>query len=120
MLTAGCGGSGGSTPPAGSSARGKALYTSLTCDGCHTLTGIRATGPTFRGLAGSHVKLKSGKTVTADDDYLFESIETPNKEIVASFSALMEAVIKPHSVSERDARDLIGRASCRERVCSVV
>jgi len=87
--------------------RGKALYTSLTCDGCHTLTGIRATGPTFRGLAGSQVKLKSGKTVTADDDYLFESIETPNKEIVASFSALMEAVIKPHSVSERDARDLI-------------
>jgi cytochrome c oxidase subunit II len=107
MLTAGCGGSGGSTPTAGNSARGKALYTSLTCDGCHTLTGIRATGPTFRGLAGSQVKLKSGKTVTADDDYLFESIETPNKEIVASFSALMEAVIKPHSVSEEDARDLI-------------
>jgi cytochrome c oxidase subunit II len=106
MLTAGCGGSGGSTT-AGSSARGKALYTSLTCDGCHTLTGIRATGPTFRGLAGSQVKLKSSKTVTADDDYLFESIETPNKEIVASFSALMEAVIKPHSVSEQDARDLI-------------
>jgi cytochrome c oxidase subunit II len=107
VLTAGCGGSGGSTPTAGSSARGKALYTSLTCDGCHTLTGIRATGPTFRRLAGSQVKLKSGKTVTADDDYLFESIETPNKEIVASFSALMEAVIKPHSVSEQDARDLI-------------
>ena len=89
MLTARCGGSGGSTPTAGSSARGKALYTSLTCDGCHTLTGIRANGPTFRGLAGSQVKLKSGKTVTADDDYLSESIETPNKEIVASFSALM-------------------------------
>jgi hypothetical protein len=47
------------------------------------------------------------KTVTADDDYLSESIETPNKEIVASFSALMEAVIKPHAVSEQDARDLI-------------
>ena len=107
MLTAGCGGSGGSTPTAGSSAQGKALYTSLTCDGCHTLTGIRATGPTFRVLAGSQVKLKSGKTVTADDDYLSESIETPNKEIVASFSALMEAVIKPHAVSEQDARDLI-------------
>jgi hypothetical protein len=106
MLTASCGGSGGSTPTAGSSARGKALYTSLTCEGCHTLTGIRATGPTFRRLAGSQVKLKSGKTVTADD-YLFESIETPNKEIVASFSALMEAVIKPHSVSEQDERDLI-------------
>ena len=107
VLMAGCGGSGAAKATGGDSARGKALYISLTCDGCHTLTGIRGTGPTFKGLAGSRVKLKSGKTVTADENYLFESIETPNKELVSTYSALMESAIKPHAVTEQDARDLI-------------
>jgi hypothetical protein len=74
---------------------------------CHTLTGTRATGPTFKGLVGSQVKLKSGKTVTADENYLYESIETSNKELVSTYSALMESTIKPHAVSQPDARDLI-------------
>jgi cytochrome c oxidase subunit II len=107
VVVAGCGTSSSAPTATGDAALGKALYTSLTCDGCHTLSGVRATGPTFKGLAGSQVTLKSGKTVTADDDYLFESIETPNIELVSTYSALMESAIKPHSVSEQDARDLI-------------
>jgi hypothetical protein len=53
------------------------------------------------------VRLKSGKTLTADEDYLYESIETPNKELVSTYSALMESAIKPHAVSQQDPRDLI-------------
>jgi cytochrome c oxidase subunit 2 len=107
LVAAGCGQSDSAKTTGGDATRGKFLYTSLTCDGCHTLTGTRATGPTFKGLVGSQVKLKSGKTVTADEDYLYESIETPNKELVSTYSALMESAIKPHAVSQQDARDLI-------------
>jgi cytochrome c oxidase subunit 2 len=107
LVVSGCGHNDSVTTTGGDAARGKILYTSLTCEGCHTLTGIRGTGPTFKGLAGSQVKLKSGKTLTVDEDYLYESIETPNKELVSTYSALMESAIKPHSVSQQDARDLI-------------
>jgi len=107
LVVAGCGQNDSAKMTGGDAARGKILYTSLTCDGCHTLAGTRGTGPTFKGLAGSQVKLKSGKTVTADEDYLYESIETPNKELVSTYSALMESAIKPHAVSQQDARDLI-------------
>ena len=107
LVVAGCGQNDSAKTTGGDATHGKILYTSLTCDGCHTLTGTRGTGPTFKGLAGSQVKLKSGKTVTADEDYLYESIETPNKELVSTYSALMESAIKPHAVSQQDARDLI-------------
>jgi cytochrome c oxidase subunit 2 len=107
LVVAGCGQSDSLKTTGGDATRGKTLYTSLTCDGCHTLTGTRGTGPTFKDLAGSKVNLKSGKTVIADESYLYESIETPNKELVSTYSALMESAIKPHAVSQRDARDLI-------------
>ena len=107
VLAAGCGGGHNAKAQGGNAARGKLLYVSRTCDGCHSLNGVRGTGPTWKGLAGSRVKLEGGKTVTADDAYLLESIETPNKEIVSTYAPLMTSVIKPHSVSNRDARDLI-------------
>jgi cytochrome c oxidase subunit 2 len=84
------------------------LYTSLGCQGCHSLDGTKGAGPTFKGLAGSKVKLATGETVTADDAYLLESIRDPNKQIVAGFApGIMTAVIKPGQVSEADARDLM-------------
>ena len=43
--------------PAGDATKGKALYTSLGCVGCHSLDGSKGTGPTFKGLAGSKVQL---------------------------------------------------------------
>src|SRR6478672_11061594 len=38
---------------AGDAVKGKALYTSLGCVGCHSIDGSSGTGPTFKGLAGS-------------------------------------------------------------------
>ena len=99
----------GTTPSGGGDAtKGKALYTSLGCIGCHSLDGSKGTGPTFKGLAGRQTKLTDGTTVTADDAYLLESIEDPDKQIVAGFSpGIMSAVIKPGQVSQQDAADLI-------------
>jgi cytochrome c oxidase subunit 2 len=92
----------------GDAAKGKMLYVSLGCQGCHTLDGTKSAGPTFKGLAGSQVKLASGETVTADDAYLLESIRDPDKQIVAGYApGIMSAVIKPGQVSMSDAQDLI-------------
>jgi mono/diheme cytochrome c family protein len=95
-----------SAPPAGQ-ATGKGLYASLGCQSCHSLDGTRSTGPTFKGLFGSKVKLTSGQTVTADEAYLLESILDPDKQIVQGFQpGVMSGVIKKGQVSAADAKKL--------------
>jgi cytochrome c oxidase subunit 2 len=95
-----------SGPPPGSGPGGK-LYASLGCQGCHSLDGSPGTGPTFKGLFGSSVKLANGKTVKADLAYLIASIVDPDKEIVRGYKpGIMSAAIKPHSVSAANAKAL--------------
>ncbi len=95
-------------PPSGAAATGEMLYTSLGCKACHSLTGAKGIGPTFKGLAGSQVKLTGGQTVTASDAYLLESILDPDKQIVDGFvKGIMSATIKPGSVSKADADALV-------------
>ena len=95
-------------PPTGAAALGQMLYTKLGCKACHSLTGAKSIGPTFKGLAGSQVRLKGGQTVTASDAYLLESILDPDKQIVDGFvKGVMSATIKPGSVSKVDADALI-------------
>ena len=92
----------------GDAAKGKSLYSSLGCGSCHSVDGSAGVGPTFKGLFGSKVALTNGKTVTANDSYLLESIEDPDAEIVKGYQpGVMSGVIKPHQVAESDARDLI-------------
>jgi mono/diheme cytochrome c family protein len=111
----GCGGGGGAktptpspTAPASSAARGKALYTSLGCSSCHSTSGASGVGPTWKGLAGSRVKLTDGSTVTANDAYLLRSIENPDKQIVAGYQrGVMSGSVAPGSVSPSDAKALV-------------
>jgi len=96
-----------SGPPPGSGPGGK-LFASLGCQGCHTLDGSPSTGPTFKALFGSTVKLSNGKTVKADMAYLIESIVDPDKQIVQGYKpGIMSASIKPHSVSQANAKALV-------------
>ncbi len=115
----GCGGgSGSSTPTAsprstatsgGAAAQGEALYASKGCKSCHTIDGSAGAGPTWKGLAGSQVKLADGSTATADDAYLTAAIEDPDKQIVEGYKAgVMSASIPRGSVSEADAKALVG------------
>ena len=69
----------------GNAAEGKKLYTSLGCQGCHTLDGTKSAGPTFKGLYGSQEKLADGTTAKADDTYLLEAITDPDKQIVVGY-----------------------------------
>ena len=94
--------------PAGDAAHGKTLYASLGCNGCHSIDSSKSAGPTFKGLAGSKVQLSDGSTVSADDAYLKESMQDPDKQIVQGFpKGLMSGTIKPGQVSEADAADLV-------------
>ena len=120
---AGCGGGGSSsssptptkTPAAtrtaaasGAAAQGKALYASKGCQGCHSIDGSKRTGPTWKGLAGSTVKLTGGKSVKANRAYLLSSIEVPDKQIVAGYQpGVMSGSIPKGSISAADAVKLV-------------
>jgi cytochrome c oxidase subunit 2 len=101
------------TPTAGGgggglAAQGAKLFESLGCSGCHSLSGAKLTGPPLNGVAGQKVKLSTGQTVTADDAYLLRSIMDPDAKIVQGFpKGIMSATIRPHSVSQADAKALI-------------
>jgi mono/diheme cytochrome c family protein len=95
-------------PLPGLAGRGQKLFASLNCQSCHTTDGSSSTGPTFKGLYGSQVKLTNGDTVPADMTYMLASIRDPDKQIVAGFSpGIMTSSIKPGSVSIAQAKALI-------------
>jgi cytochrome c2 len=102
---AGGGGGGGG---GGLAAQGEKLYEDLGCSSCHTLTGAKSIGPTYKGLYGSTVQLSNGQSVKADNAYLLESILDPDKQIVKGFpKGIMSASIPPGSVSEAKAKALV-------------
>jgi CHRD domain/Cytochrome c len=111
-LAAGGGGGANANPYAGITvpttpalvAQGKALSTSFSCEGCHTLTGAQSTGPTWKGLAGRNVKLTNGETVQATDGYLIWSIIQPDAQVVAGYSSgIMTTAIGSISLSQAKA-----------------
>jgi cytochrome c oxidase subunit II len=68
--------------------QGAALIRSLGCSGCHT-PGSTVHAPDLHGLYGRPVQLADGRTVTADEAYLRDSILRPGKNRVAGFPPLM-------------------------------
>jgi cytochrome c oxidase subunit 2 len=66
---------------------GGELYARLGCAECHEGGGRR--GPELEGLYGREVRLASGKSVTADETYLRESIFDPGAKVVAGFERTM-------------------------------
>ncbi len=77
--------------PAGASlaARGKDLAEKTGCLACHTTTGAAGVGPTWKGLFGRKVALSDGRTVTADEAYIRESIFDPGAKVVKGFANIM-------------------------------
>jgi cytochrome c oxidase subunit II len=116
VLVGGCGG-GGSTsgsskatvgPAVGRStspaARGRFLYGADGCSDCHSLSGARLAGPTWKGLAGSTVKLADGHTVVADAAYLTKHIAEPNAFTVSGYpSGIMAQAIESFQLDQKPA-----------------
>src|SRR5438270_8726276 len=67
---------------------GEKLFTSLGCITCHSgESGAR--GPNLQGQIGKPQKLADGTTVIMDENYIRESILTPQAKIVAGFGPIM-------------------------------
>src|SRR4051812_41747412 len=67
---------------------GGRLFISLGCSGCHAASS-RVHAPSLVGLYGRLVHLSDGRTATADEAYLRDSILQPKKDIVAGFEPIM-------------------------------
>jgi len=65
---------------------GAALYRRAGCAGCHDVPAI---APSLAGIAGRTVMLADGRTVTADEAYLRESILDPAAKVVATYPPSM-------------------------------
>lgn len=88
--------------------RGEQLATERGCASCHSTDGSSGIGPTWKGLAGSRVELRTGEIVVADDAYLRESMVDPSAKTVRRFKpGLMERVIAPGSLSDSEVKALI-------------
>ena len=97
LAVAACGGGddgGGSSGGSGGAQSGEELYRQYACASCHSLDGSEGTGPSFKGLAGSKVKLEGGEEVTADAAYLEKAITDPDADVTEGYNAgLMKASI---------------------------
>jgi cytochrome c oxidase subunit 2 len=67
---------------------GENLFQKLGCVSCHAQNDT-GRGPSLAGLLGKTVHLQSGASVTADEDYIRESILNPQAKIVAGYPPIM-------------------------------
>ena len=71
---------------------GVALLRQNGCLDCHSLDGTKLVGPTFKGLSGSTVVVRTGgrlRSVKADEAYIVRSVVDPGADIVEGFSNIM-------------------------------
>jgi len=78
--------SGGSTGPL--SASGERIFAELGCATCHR-SDSQGRGPNLQGAFGRPVQLEDGRIVTADENYVRESILDPGAKVVKGFKPVM-------------------------------
>ena len=69
-------------------ANGEQLFQQLGCLTCHR-SDTPGRGPNLAGIFGKRVLLDDGRTVTADENYIRESILNPGAKIVSGFKPIM-------------------------------
>lgn len=65
--------------------KGKVIYNTRACAGCHSVDGSKLTGPSFKGLFGKTESFADGSSALVDENYLRESIMDSNKKIVKGY-----------------------------------
>ena len=68
---------------------GGSLYQNRGCKSCHSLDGVRLTGPSYKGAFGTTRKLANGESVLFDANYVRESIINPKAKIAESYAPVM-------------------------------
>lgn len=69
-------------------ASGERLVQELGCVTCHQQTAT-GRGPSWHGIFGKEIAMQDGDTVTADENYLRESILNPQARIVSGYQPIM-------------------------------
>jgi cytochrome c oxidase subunit 2 len=70
------------------SATGEKIFAELGCSTCHR-SDTQGRGPNLQAVFGRPVLLQDGRTVTADENYIRESILDPGAKIVNGFKPVM-------------------------------
>ena len=83
---------------------GERLFSDLACITCHK-TDSTGRGPSLLGVFGSQVELTDGRKVTADENYLRESVMNSQAKIVKGYQGIMPAF--QGMVSEENLMQLI-------------
>ncbi len=68
---------------------GEIYYKRFGCKQCHSLDGSAGTGPSLKGLFGREELLSDGSRVTAEENYIRESILDPQAKVVNGYSPVM-------------------------------
>jgi cytochrome c oxidase subunit 2 len=80
----------GGAPEGSLAMTGEKLFTDLACDTCHR-TDSSGHGPVLQNVFAHPVQLEDGTVVTADENYLRESILTPAAKVTAGYQPVMPA-----------------------------
>ena len=70
------------------SASGERIFAELGCATCHR-SDSQGRGPNLQGLFGRPVQLEDGRMLTADENYIRESILDPGAKVVKGFKPVM-------------------------------
>ncbi|HEY3500295.1 MAG TPA: cytochrome c oxidase subunit II [Polyangiaceae bacterium] len=68
---------------------GKLVYEKQGCAVCHSIDGTPRIGPTWKGLFGKQESFVDGSSLTADENYLRESITDPTAKVVVNYPPSM-------------------------------
>jgi cytochrome c oxidase subunit 2 len=68
---------------------GSKLYARRGCSGCHSIDGSKRVGPSFKEVFGNTRPFASGDSITADENYIRESIIYPKAKVVAGYQPAM-------------------------------
>ena len=66
---------------------GEQLVAVYGCAACHSIDGTVLVGPSWQGIYGSQEALSDGTSATVNDEYITESIQTPDAKVVEGFTA---------------------------------
>jgi cytochrome c oxidase subunit 2 len=67
---------------------GEAVFRARGCSGCHS-EASKVHAPNLNSLYGRKVQLADGRTVTADEAYLRDSMLLPRRDVAAGFEPIM-------------------------------
>jgi cytochrome c oxidase subunit 2 len=82
-------------------AQGEKIYSKKACQGCHTNTGAKLVGPTWKGIWGRAESTDHGP-ITVDEAYVRESVLQPQAKIVTGYPPTMPSFAGQISDQEID------------------